>query len=72
MDSLVFIAALGVGIALVCWYVLNEARGIDGTIGLFALKSGEAAFDPKRLSGAHWVASFPTSRSTAAGVMMPL
>lgn len=47
MDSLVFIAALGVGIALVCWFVLNEARGFDGTIGLFALKSGEAA-DLKR------------------------
>ena len=43
MDTLIFIATIGVGIALMAWYVLNEARGLDGTLGVFGLKGGEAA-----------------------------
>ncbi|OGT59389.1 MAG: hypothetical protein A3E01_08605 [Gammaproteobacteria bacterium RIFCSPHIGHO2_12_FULL_63_22] len=43
MDTFVFIAALGLGVAVMAWFVLNEARGLDGTFGVFALKGGETA-----------------------------
>ncbi|HNR77074.1 MAG TPA: hypothetical protein PKM48_08075 [Parvularculaceae bacterium] len=38
MDGLVFIAALGVAVALIGWYAANEAGESDGGLGLFALK----------------------------------
>jgi hypothetical protein len=40
MDSLAFIATLGVGVAVMTWYFACEARGSDGGIGLFAIKNG--------------------------------
>ena len=43
MDSLVFIATLGVGVAVIFWFVANEARSADASVGLFALKGEEAA-----------------------------
>lgn len=47
MGNFVFIAALGVGVAAMVWYFINEARGSDGTFGLFALKEGEGPADLK-------------------------
>ncbi len=43
MDTVVFIAAVGVGVAVIAWYFVNEARGSDGALGVFALKSGASA-----------------------------
>ncbi|MCB2112186.1 MAG: hypothetical protein R3C42_02140 [Parvularculaceae bacterium] len=43
MDGLVFIAALGVVILIVGWYLANEAAGADGAVGLLALKGEPAA-----------------------------
>lgn len=51
MDGLVFIAALGVGIAVSAWYALNEARGADGGVGIFALR-GEAGPAPGQIDDA--------------------
>ncbi len=51
MDGLVFIAALGVGIAVSAWYALNEARGADGGVGIFALR-GEAGPAPEQTDAA--------------------
>lgn len=39
MDSLAFIAALGVGVAVIIWYLANEARGSQGDFGIFAVES---------------------------------
>lgn len=47
MDSLVFLAALCVGIAIMAWHLVNEARGSEGAIGLFALKGDENLADLK-------------------------
>lgn len=47
MGNFVFIAALGVGVAAMAWYFVNEARGTDGTFGLFALKEGDGPADLK-------------------------
>lgn len=47
MGNLVFIAALGVGVVVMVWYFVNEARGAEGTLGPFALKDGEGLADPK-------------------------
>ncbi len=47
MGSLVFIAALGVGVVVMVWYFVNEAHGAEGTLGLFALKEGEGLADLK-------------------------
>ena len=47
MDTLVFISALAIGVALMAWYVVNEARGSDGAFGVFALKGDGAAADMK-------------------------
>jgi len=42
MDSLIFIASLGVAAAVICWYVANEVSRGDGGRGLFALHDGTA------------------------------
>lgn len=42
MDTLVFIATLGVAAAVVCWYVANEVARYDGGKGLFALHDERA------------------------------
>jgi hypothetical protein len=47
MGGLVFIAALGVGVVVMVWYFVNEARGAGGTLGLFALRDGEGPADLK-------------------------
>ena len=47
LDSLIFILALCVGIAVIAWYFLNEAKGSDGALGAFALKSDAVASDLK-------------------------
>lgn len=52
MDTLVFIVALGVGLAVVFWYVANEARGGGADFGLFALKGGGAAGEDVEEGGA--------------------
>jgi len=43
MSGFIFIAALGVSIAVIGWYVANEAKGGDGAFGLFALKDDTTA-----------------------------
>lgn len=45
MDSLVYLAALGVGIAVMTWHLLNEGSGSEGAIGLFALRSDDRPAD---------------------------
>ncbi len=40
MDTLAFIAALGVSIALMAWYFACEAAGSDGGLGWFAIRGG--------------------------------
>lgn len=37
MDTIAFFVALMVGVVLIAWYALNEARGEDGTAGLLAI-----------------------------------
>jgi len=47
LDSLIFILALCVGVAVIAWYFLNEAKGSDGALGALALRSDGAASDLK-------------------------
>lgn len=47
MDGLAFIIALGVGVAVIFWYVLNEAQGADGAAGIFSLRRTVKADDQK-------------------------
>ncbi len=37
MESIAYIVALSVGVALMAWYVANEARGTDGAAGFLAI-----------------------------------
>lgn len=37
MESIAYIVALCVGVALMAWYVANEARGTDGGSGFLAV-----------------------------------
>ena len=48
MESLEFLCILIVGIAVVSWYCLNEARNADGGLGILALKPGADAQPEKR------------------------
>ena len=43
MDSLAFLITLGVAVAVIAWYVGNEARNADGGIGVLAIARGDAA-----------------------------
>ena len=45
MDSVVFIAALGVGILLAAWYFANEDQGAQGDAGILALTTDTPADD---------------------------
>jgi len=46
MDSLAFLITLGVAVAVIAWYVENEARHADGGIGVFAIgRKGAARAD---------------------------
>jgi hypothetical protein len=40
MESIAYIVALCVGVAVMAWYVANEARGADGTFGFLAIGGG--------------------------------
>lgn len=54
MDTIAFIIALGVGVAVVAWYAFNEAKGGAGALGILAIKddgegeAGEAPADAVR------------------------
>jgi len=37
MENIAYLVALGVGVALMAWYVANEARGSDGAAGFLAI-----------------------------------
>lgn len=45
MGFLTFIAALAVGITVMVWYFVNEAKGADGSVGLLALRGRAGADD---------------------------
>lgn len=42
MDSLAFLVTLAVAIAVIVWFVFNEAQGGDGALGLFAIRRDDA------------------------------
>lgn len=50
MDSIAFLVTLSVAVAVIAWYVGNEARNADGGIGVFAIAPRDAA---QGASGAH-------------------
>lgn len=43
MDSLAFLVTLSVAVAVIAWYVGNEAQNADGGIGVFAIAPKDAA-----------------------------
>lgn len=52
MDTIAFTIALGVGVAVMAWFVLNEEKKGGGALGLFAIRAGDAARSDAASAGA--------------------